>query len=264
MPGIVKVLLLAADHKQGPGSWGLRLDHEIRRAVVAARMGRGPNELQVAAELAIGPEDLIPAVLRHQPAIIHFACHGNGHGVLFDAGALVPTDALVSLFRTYHGAHTVVLNACETLPVAKALSKVVDYAIAMETKVSDQAAIAFSGALYAALAFGHPVPYAFKMGEAGMKPHAAGSASPPRLCVRRGVDRRHEGRVEEPEKQPERTGRIRQVQGFTEMVVDGAAGVENQALASTATDASQKIGVSRTKVHGPLKSVNTIGPSSGS
>jgi hypothetical protein len=264
MADTVKLLLLAADHEKGPGSQGLRLDREIRQAVAAARRGRGPNELQVASELAIGPDDLVPAVLHHEPAIVHFACHGNAQGLLFDAGALVPTDALVSLFRTYRGAHTVVLNACETLPVATALSEIVDYAIAMETMVPDRAALAFSGAFYAALAFGYPVPYAFKMGEVGMKPYTARIPATPRLCVRPGVDGRQEATVEEPEKQPEHTGGTQQVQSFAGIVVEGEAELRNEAAASAGTDVSQIGEMRQSTIRGPLKSVNTIGPSRGS
>src|SRR5688572_13192953 len=100
MSGTIKVLLLAADPDRGTSP--LRVDREIRGAVEAARMGGASNVVSIQEELAVCPDDLQPALLRHEPHIVHFAAHGSqGDGLLLDDGSRVATAELVALFGSF-------------------------------------------------------------------------------------------------------------------------------------------------------------------
>jgi hypothetical protein len=244
MPGTIKVLLLAADPREGSG--GLRLDQEIREALEAIRMGRAANELEIVAELAVRPDDLHRALLRHSPQIVHFACHGDGErGILLDEGERVRANELSVLFATFREVRAVVLNACDTLPVARALSEVVDYTVAMESAIYDDAAIDFSARFYAALAFGRTVPFAFELARGALEASFGAEHAVPHLLVRPGAG---EWPVSEGIRVIET---ISQVHKFEDVQVGGDA--ESLSEIQGAGSTSQETDVRRTKVEGSLK-----------
>jgi CHAT domain-containing protein len=256
MSGIIQVLLLAAD--SGGGAAGLRIDREIRRAIEASRMGRAASELRIATQLAARADDLVPALLQHEPQVVHFAGHGDEDGVFLDEGELVHTDALVALLTPSRGVRVVVLNACETLPVAKALRRVVDYTVAMETAIHDDAAIAFCGAFYAALAFGRPVPDAFGLARAAMKAHPNGRYATPHLLVRPGADERPlEGKAA-PETPRDAAASFQQTNEVTDTEASGSAEIGNEARGTTTAPTTQSNRVNGLKVGGSLTVGNKL------
>jgi hypothetical protein len=230
MPGSIKVLMLAADPDEGRG--GLRIDHEIRGAIEAVRRGRAATELEIAAELAVRPEDLNHALLRHDPQVVHFSGHGEGEdGLVLDEGRRVPPDALAALFKTFYGVRVVVLNACESVPIAEVLREVVDYTVAMERAIDDDDAVVFSGAFYAALSFGRTVPFAFQSAVAALMLEPAGTSPIPRLLMRDGVE---PAPLEPREKKPEAAGGLRQVNDVSGVEAAGDASVTNEARGGSA------------------------------
>lgn len=188
MPGTIKVLLLAAD--SGGGSAGLRLDHEIRGALEAARMGRAANELEVMAELAVGADDVRNALLRHNPQIVHFAGHAKVNGLILDDGTRMSAEELAGLLSSFRDVRVVVLNACDTLGLAETLSEVVDYTVGMELPIDDDDAIGFSAQFYAALAFGRTIPFAFDLARKAVNGRQGQPPAIPHLLVRPGADER--------------------------------------------------------------------------
>lgn len=161
----VRVLFLAADPSTSESR--LRFDEELREVQDAIHYGRECHALDVQPRLAARSTDIQTLLLRETPQILHFSGHGDqGCGIVMDEGDALHTTELVRLVAHFRNTvRVVVLNACTTLPLAQALSPLVDYVIGTEAAVMDTTAIAFSRALYGALAFGQTVPDAFALAE---------------------------------------------------------------------------------------------------
>ncbi|WP_420126209.1 CHAT domain-containing protein [Longimicrobium sp.] len=257
MSGTIKVLLMAAD--PGEGVAGLRLDREIRGALEAIRAGRGVNELEIATELAVRADDLGTALLRHDPQIVHFAGHGDGgYGIIMDDEERVPADELAALFTAHSQLRVVVLNACDTLPVAQVLGEVVDYVVAMEAVMDDDAAIHFSGAFYAALAFGRAVPVAFEHARSATRGRFGERRAIPHLLVRAGADARPLEGTAAPEEPRSSADPDRQVTRVEDIEAAVAADIVNEAEGGGGAPISQENHVSRSKFQGPLKIGNRL------
>jgi hypothetical protein len=187
MPGTVKVLLMAADSQDGAA--GLRLDREIRGAVEAVRTGAAGGRVEIHSRLAVQSDDWRRALLEHDPHVVHFSGHGSAKGLFLDrSDEVLPTAELAALFVPHRRVRVVVLNACRTHDVARALNDVVDYTVAMELAIDDSAAVVFSGAFYEALAAGRTVPTAFDTARAALKGRYTEKHALPRLLMREGAD----------------------------------------------------------------------------
>jgi hypothetical protein len=255
MPGTIKVLLLAADPSRG--SAGLRLDHEIRGALNSVRTGRAADALEVVAELAVTADTMRNALLEHDPQVVHFAGHGAGeNGLVLDGGMRLRGKEVAALLGSFPGVRVVVLNACETLPVARALSEVVDYTIALEKKINDDAAVAFTGVFYAALSFGRTVPFAFDLARGGMRARYGEDLAIPHLLVRQGADERPlEGKTVGAAPP---AASIDQELGAEEVEVGGDAEILNEAEGAGAVPSRQQAHGRGVKVTGSLKLGNRL------
>src|SRR4051812_16917620 len=111
----VKILFLAANPSD---TAKLRVDEERRR--LEGEIRRSPNRgaLELIYEPAVRPGDLIEALRRHRPDVLHFGGHGSeDNEIVLEAAdgsaRLVGSDALVELLRVQGGSvRMVVLNAC--------------------------------------------------------------------------------------------------------------------------------------------------------
>lgn len=252
----IQVLLLAADPRDT--SAGLRIDHEIRRSLEAVRMGQAANELKIATELAVRGEDLVPALLRHRPQIVHFAGHGDGEGLLLDNFDTVLPAALVQLFTTFREVRAVVLNVCKSLGVAQAVSAVVDYTVAMEAPIGDEMAVDFAGAFYAALAFGSTVRFAFDAACATISPVLDEEHPLPRLLVRAGAAEwpiRPAPALPSATQPPERR---KQEIDLKNVSAQGPADLHNRARGEAAAGVSQSTRVNGATIGGALNVGNDL------
>jgi len=183
----VGVLFLAADPFES--GWRLRFDEELREIQDAIQRGRECYALDVRPRLATRATDVQTLLLRETPRVLHFAGHGEqGRGIVMDGGDALRSGELVRVLAHFRDTvRVVVLNACTTLPVAEALSPLVDYVIGTEAPVMDRAAIAFSRAFYGALAFGQTVPDAFALASNELAIEQFSDSRAYRLLVRPGV-----------------------------------------------------------------------------
>ncbi|MEI2692032.1 MAG: CHAT domain-containing protein [Anaerolineae bacterium] len=140
-------------------------------------------------------DELLDALLRHRPALVHFAGHGDQAGqlILEDAAgraAPVQPDALAALVAAADTVRCAVLNACWSDALADALLGVTACVVGMAGEVGDEAAIAFAAGFYRALADGETVAAAVAAGEAQAcaESRAAGELLAPRLRAAPGVD----------------------------------------------------------------------------
>lgn len=187
----VTLLFLAANPLDTPR---LRLDQEARRVDAALRQARHGGRFHLAQHWAVRSEDLLDALLRRRPAIVHFAGHGRASGQLIledatgQAAPLAPA-AITGLLAVTSGVRCAVLNACWSDALAAALLQATACVVGMASAVEDAAAIAFAAGFYRALADGESVAAAVGAGRAeAVAEGGAEAALAVRLRAADGVD----------------------------------------------------------------------------
>jgi hypothetical protein len=164
--GGMTILYLSANPRQ---TEQLRVEAEAREIREELRKGVTPD-IRIENRGATRARDISDALLNIRPRIVHFSGHGAADGRLYlerDGGHahLVSPEALAALFREASDyVKCVIVNACQTQTLAKAISDHIDYVIAMKDVVPDKAAIAFSIGFYQALAAGLEVAQAYRFG----------------------------------------------------------------------------------------------------
>ena len=166
----LKVLFLASNPMETDR---LKLDEEIRE--VKKKLEKGEHGSEIDFEPCLAPlfDDILDALNRHKPQIVHFSGHGRADGALViqdkdgKARPLLP-ELAVKLFRAFtqpeDRIRVVLLNACFSATLAKELSKVVDCTIGSTREILDDVAIAFAGGFYGAIAYGRSVQGAYDQG----------------------------------------------------------------------------------------------------
>lgn len=192
-PERIKILFLASN----PLSTNqLHLTREARRIEERLAAGRLGDVIDFVPCWAVRRSDLQRLLLKEKPHVLHFSSHGHGatRAQLFledeDGNAApVSKEALAQLLGTLnHRLQLVVLNACDTMPFARALVQHVACAIGMRQPIGDAAAIAFAVAFYQALAFGESIAKAFSLARVELKFQQIPEEQTPILKVKRGVD----------------------------------------------------------------------------
>jgi hypothetical protein len=124
-------------------------------------------DVEIVQEGAVHARDLQALLMRHRPEIVHFSGHGTDRGEIVletneGPSEPVPIKALGNIFSSLgENVCCVVLNACYSSRQAKAIAKWVPYVIGMNSRITDDASIAFSTIIYQALAFGKNIDEAF-------------------------------------------------------------------------------------------------------
>lgn len=183
----IRVLFLAANPSDGGSR--LRFDHELREIQDAVHRGRECYALDVLPRLAPRASDVQTLLMRDTPCVMHFSGHGRrGCSLVMEEGDLVTGDLPSVFTHCRDTVRVVVLNACNTLAAAEALSPLIDYVIGTDAAVPDEAAITFARAFYGALAFGKPVADAFAMATTELSIQRFPDARCYRLLARPGAD----------------------------------------------------------------------------
>ena len=163
----ITILFLAANPKSTDR---LRLDEEVRTIDERLRLAQYRDRFNLEQQWAVRTGDILDAMLRYQPDIVHFSGHGSTDGALIfeDAsGAAKPVSAaaLGALFEALEGVRCVVMNACWSATHATQITKHVDCAIGMSRSVKDDTAIGFAAGFYRSLGEGKSVGKAFDLGK---------------------------------------------------------------------------------------------------
>jgi hypothetical protein len=161
---------------------------EIRDSVTLAEAGA---RVDIQVEDAVRRDDLRSALLRHEPAVVHFGGHAGKDGLLLveQDGEPRPVSpaALTELFRILGSSvRCVVLNACATAEQGARIAAHVPCVVGMFGPVQDGTAIRFAAGFYEGLARGKPVGTAFQHGRNRLSLHEL-SARPPVLHAAAGV-----------------------------------------------------------------------------
>ena len=192
-----RVFFFAADPLSCPPNGRnprLQLDEDVRRTQEAIRAARYRDTLTFDFCLAARPNDLLRAMEEMRPRVVHFSGHGDSRGlVLVSRDGRRPQHVdgatLERLFRLFRGkVRVVVLNACFSLPQARAIANVVGCAIGTDGRLSDAAAITFGAEFYRALGFGRSVKAAFDQASVALEMNHREQRILPELVTGPGVD----------------------------------------------------------------------------
>lgn len=184
------ILFLAANPKDTPQ---LRLDEEVRTIDDKLRLAQFRDKFDIKQQWATRPSDILDAMLRYKPDIVHFSGHGSKGGELIFENVSgqsqpVSAEALGALFAARKGVRCVVMNACYADAHASAITKSVDCVVGMTRAVSDAAAINFASGFYRSLGEGLNAQEAFDLGKVQIMLDGGDEQKTPHLRTRKGVD----------------------------------------------------------------------------
>jgi hypothetical protein len=128
------------------------------------------------ARMHVSPPDLQRMLLETGPSprFVHFAGNAvvnhpeHGSGLIFEdeqqqgQARVLDGKTLAGIFRQFPGIECVFLNTCDSGPTALEIGQHIPYAIGMNARVFDEAAIQFAVAFYEAVASGKDIPFAFE------------------------------------------------------------------------------------------------------
>ncbi|HYI09190.1 MAG TPA: CHAT domain-containing protein [Thermoanaerobaculia bacterium] len=163
-PSRIDVLLVCANPR---GTNQLRTAEEERVLKEAVRLSSHRDRISVTVLNAATIDDVRRELLKQSFQVVHFSGHGTNSGLVFEdtAGRLmVPDSAALAELLQRRGASTAVLNACYSLATGSLTSLGLDYTIAMEGPIADDAAIEFTRGFYDAVGAGLAIPEAYEEG----------------------------------------------------------------------------------------------------
>ncbi len=194
----LKILFVSANPAKD-----LNLDSEHRAITEVIRTSKYSDQIEIVTQLACRYNDLIDAMNRERPDIIHFSGHGTGEeGLVFAdpnsktyitlyKGTLkeqkvgiqkVSGEILKDIFSTANeNLRLILINACHSKEQAKEIVKEIDYAIGMERAIKDTTAIIFAKQFYQAFTSDINITDAFKQARNSVAVHAYKEADIPLL-----------------------------------------------------------------------------------
>lgn len=163
-PQKVTVLLIAGTPEGGKEP--LRIDREAREVDLKVQSSTYRDHIELRWIQATQVRDLIDALNRFQPDIVHFSGHGAESELLFEGPDGTPLalsgDQLATLLQTApRRIRLMVFNACNSAAQAEAATQWAEFAIGMEQPIGDNAAKEWAGQFYGSLASGQTVERSF-------------------------------------------------------------------------------------------------------
>jgi hypothetical protein len=186
----ITLLFLASNPKD---TAPLRLGEEIREIEEKLLIAPHARNFEVVSKWAVRPNDLVVALMRHKPTIVHFTGHGQQEGIVLEAdsgqAAPITSPQLRDIFSVLRDSiRLVVLNACFSDAQLSELSTMVNYTIGTNSAIGDKGAIQFAACFYQALAFGKSVREAFEIGKCQVQPSGISHSEVFTLRVKEAVD----------------------------------------------------------------------------
>lgn len=172
----------------------LALDEEVRDITASLRATPLRDVVELRSAWAVRPLDLLRELNEHRPAVLHFSGHGTADGRLVfqdDRGEARPVEGeavAASIETAGESVQVVVLNACFSADLARALTRFVDVAVGMDCPVGDDAARVFATQFYSALGYGRSVGGAFDQARAALAMEGMDGRHAPLLSAKAGVN----------------------------------------------------------------------------
>lgn len=184
----LKMLFLASD-----AGIGLDLTGEFKKIKSALRASKSADSISVFSKFDVTVEDLFQSLNEYCPHVLHFSGSMDGGSILLsskEGGVKTAREsALVGLLRVFKDdIKLVMLNACNSLKCAEALSEVIDCTIGVKGVISDRAAIIFAESFYRGIGFGRTVKDAFEQARVALIFEGISEDEAPELRCREGVN----------------------------------------------------------------------------
>ncbi len=150
----IKVLMMGAAPKDAEA---LRLGKQASRLKEELRSLRAPSfDLRIEPAWAVSPRQILTEILNEQPKVLHFNGHGEPGRLFFESedgtSASVEGDVVAQFLDGKSFLDCVLLSACFSNVIAPLFAKHVNYVIACEGEVDDEASLEFTVAFYVSLA----------------------------------------------------------------------------------------------------------------
>lgn len=186
-------ILIATANPPDDESTLLDIERELHHMLKILEHEVGKDRCAYHLCLAVNRDDLMDAIRKHQPHILHFSGHGDHAGTWFRSPdgkeQFVTAAELEQMLReTAKNLRLLVLCSCRSAQQASALRKIADCTVGTTADVLDESAIAFSRQFYAALTHGSSVQSAFNQGKARAEGRAYAGGCQFELFRRDGVE----------------------------------------------------------------------------
>jgi hypothetical protein len=191
-PPAITVLFMAGT--PDGGSLPLRIDREAREVDMKVRVAEFRDQINIAWTQATQVRDILDALNRYRPDVVHFSGHGGSGELLFEGRdgepeALHGDELALLLQAAPKPIKLVVFNACNSSDQALAATQWADFAIGMDRSIDDDAAKEWAGQFYGSLAAGTTLRVAFQQASAQATVlTSAEAAGQPQLHERHGAD----------------------------------------------------------------------------
>ncbi|WP_216725642.1 CHAT domain-containing protein [Thiorhodococcus drewsii] len=191
LPRKITVLFIASNPTDQPQ---LRLDEEIRSITKRIRESEYRDAVVLKSVWAARPTDLLQAINKHKPTIVHFSGHGSSNDELVlqdDTGEtkLISLRSIAEMFKVVSsGIKLVVFNTCFSANQANEIVAHISSAIGMNTSVGDDAAQVFSAQLYSAISFGKSIRESFDQAKVALMLENIPEDQTPQLFMHIGIE----------------------------------------------------------------------------
>ena len=160
----IKILFLAATPMdQKPLNTGLESQFEN-----LIRTYDDEKRFKVIQKHGVSPENFHNEIISVRPSIVHYGGHGDKEGIVLQ-GKNLQADVLTRILKLSKKTQCVVLNACNSLAIAKAAAEYVPYVVGTQDKIDDNTAIAFVQGFYMGIISDMTIEEAFENGLAVIK-----------------------------------------------------------------------------------------------
>lgn len=135
---------------------------------------RSTEPIELRAYPALDVEDLSQVISRTQPDVIHFAAHGDGDSIVLTTAdgervELGGEDLADLLEAIAVRPKLVVLNACSSAAMARAVARAADFTIGTDAPITNSGACTMAATLYGRLADSASIHAAFKASDAMLR-----------------------------------------------------------------------------------------------
>lgn len=160
----INVLMMGAAPKDAEA---LRLGKQASLLKEELRSLRAPSfDLRIEPAWAVSPRKIQAEILNEQPKVLQFSGHGEPGRLFFESedgtSASVEGDVVAQFLEGKSFLECVLLSACFSNVIAPFFAKHVNYVIACEGEVDDEASLEFTVAFYRSLAHQGDYELAFK------------------------------------------------------------------------------------------------------
>ena len=121
------------------------------------------KRFHVVGKHGVTPERFHNFVISEKPHIVHYGGHGEIEGIVLEDENL-NGEVLAAILKLSKKTQCVILNACNSLSIAKAIANHIPYVIGTQAAINDNTAIAFAQGFYVGIVSEMTVEDAFQNG----------------------------------------------------------------------------------------------------